>query len=84
MLVGEYFMKVKEDKKMSFGKHEETTVEATKAKVVIIHSNEVALPLQAQSSMTTFDGSPLFHFFMFGTNKLLAHNRPSRVPYTLT
>jgi hypothetical protein len=34
-------MKIK-DKKMSFGKHEETTAVTTKAKVVIIHSNEVA------------------------------------------
>jgi hypothetical protein len=83
MLVSEYFIKVK-DKKMSLGKHEETTAVATKAKVVIIHSNEVAPPLQTQSSMTTFGGSSLFHFYMFGTNKLVAHNRPSGVPYTLT
>jgi hypothetical protein len=83
MLVSEYFIKVK-DKKMSFGKHVETTAVATKAKVVIIHSNEVAPPLQTQSSMTTFAVSPLLPFYMFGTNKLLAHNRLSRVPYTPT
>ncbi len=33
-------MKVK-NKKMSSGKHEETTAVATKVKVVIIHSNKV-------------------------------------------
>jgi hypothetical protein len=54
MLVSEYFMKVK-NKKMSFGTHEETTAEATAAKVVVIQFNEVAPPLQTQSSMTTFD-----------------------------
>jgi hypothetical protein len=76
-------MKVK-DKKMSFGKQEETTVEATTAMVVIIHSNEVAPPPSPICTDDLMTWSPLLTFYMFGTNKLVAHNRPSRVPYTLT